>query len=89
MPKAKPVSVRLEQETSDRLGSVAASLDRPRSWVIEQAVKEFIDLQVWQLKAVDEGLRDADAGRLVAHEDVAAWVESWAKVGELPMPECK
>jgi predicted transcriptional regulator len=89
MPKPRSVSVRLDQELDDRLRSVADNLERSRSWVIEQAIREFVDLQSWHLAAIDEGIRDADAGRLVAHEDVAAWVESWGKADELPMPECK
>ncbi len=89
MPKARSTSIRLEQDLDDQLSSVAERLDRPRSWVIEQAIKEFVELQAWHLAAIDEGIRDADARRVVAHEDVVAWVESWGKPDQLPMPECK
>ena len=83
------ITVRLDPELGDKLSTVAARLDRPKSWVLEYALKEFIDLQFWQLAAIEEGLRDADAGRLVLHEDVVAWVESWGSADELPMPECE
>ena len=66
---------------------VVARLDRPKSWVVEHALKEFIELQLWQFAAIEEGLRDADAGRVVPHEDVVAWVESWGRPDERPMPE--
>jgi predicted transcriptional regulator len=88
MSKTAPLSVRLEPALNDRITVIAAALDRPKSWVIEQAVRDFVAMQEWQLAAIDEGIRAADAGRIAAHDDVAAWVESWGRPDELPMPEC-
>lgn len=88
MSKTAPVSVRLEPELNSQLAAIASALDRPKSWVIEQAVRDFVAVQKWQLDAIDEGIKAADAGLVVAHEDVVAWVESWGQAGELPMPKC-
>lgn len=88
MTKTTPVSVRLDPVLNDRVAAIAAALDRPKSWVIEQAVADFIATQEWQLAAIDEGIAAADAGRVAAHEDVVAWVRSWGHPDELPMPEC-
>lgn len=41
-----------------------------------------------RVTAIDAGIQAADAGRLVAHEDVVAWVGLWGRPDELPMPEC-
>jgi len=87
MSKAVPVSFRLQPEINEELGRVATSMDRPKSWVIERAVKDYLELQAWQLAAIDAGIADADAGNLVPHEDVVAWVKSWGTDDELPMPE--
>jgi predicted transcriptional regulator len=89
MAKAASVNLRLEPELDQKLSAVATRLDRSRSWVIQQALKEFIELQLWQMSAIEEGLRDVESGRVTAHEDVVAWVESWGQPDELPMPECK
>jgi len=62
---------------------------RPKSWVIEQAVRDFVALQQWQMAAIDQGIRAADAGLVVSHDDVAAWVRSWGRPNERPMPECE
>jgi predicted transcriptional regulator len=88
MVKTAPVSVRLDATLSEQVTAIAAALDRPKSWVIEQAVKDFVAVQEWQLAAIDEGIKAADAGRVAAHEDVAAWVKSWGRRDELPMPKC-
>jgi predicted transcriptional regulator len=86
--KVAPRSVRLDPAIGDRLTAIAAALDKPESWVIEQAVKDFVAVQEWQLAALQEGIQQADAGRLIPHERVVAWVESWGQPNERPMPEC-
>jgi predicted transcriptional regulator len=77
MTKMAPVSIRLEATLSDQVAAIAAALDRPKSWVIEQAVRDFVAVQEWQLAAIDEGIKEANAGQLVPHEAVVAWVRSW------------
>ena len=89
MAKAASVNLRLEPELDEKLSAVATRLDRSRSWVVQQALKEFIELQLWQMSAIQDGLRDVESGRVIAHEDVVTWVESWGQPDELPMPECK
>jgi predicted transcriptional regulator len=88
MTKTAPVSVRLEPALNDEVTAIAAALERSRSWVIEQAVRDFVAVQQWQLAAIDAGIAAADAGRVVAHDDVVAWVRSWGRPDELPTPEC-
>jgi len=87
--KSAPVSVRLQPTLNDQVAAIAAALDRPKSWVIEQAVKDYVSLEEWRLAAIEEGVRAADAGRVIAHEDVAAWVHSWNQPSELTPPKCE
>jgi predicted transcriptional regulator len=89
MTKTSPVSVRLEPALGARVAAIAAAFDRPKSSVIEQAVRDFVATQEWQLAAIDEGIGAADAGRVVVHGDVVAWVESWGRPDELPAPRCR
>ena len=83
------VSIDLDSALDREVGAIAADLDRPKSWVVEQAIRDFVALQRWQLTAIDEGIAQADANQLIPHEDVVAWVKSWDTPNELPMPECK
>jgi len=89
MTEAAIVNVALAPDLDDQVAEVATALNRPKSWVIEQAVREYVELQAWQLAAIDEGIRAADEGRTVPHEEVVAWVASWGTHHELPMPKCK
>ncbi len=40
------------------------------------------------LAAVDEGLADAKAGRIVSYEKIRRWLLSWGNDKELPPPKC-
>lgn len=86
MPKSLPVSLRLPPETNARLAAAAAALDRPKSWVIEQALNDYLATADWHRQAIEDGLRAADAGDVIAHDDVAAWVRSWNTPTERGMP---
>ena len=44
--------------------------------------------QLTIIEAILRGIADADAGRVVDHESVAEWLESWGTENELPPPRC-
>jgi len=47
----------------------------------------FDEVDVAADEAADaEGLADLDAGRVVTHESMKAWLLSWGTPGELPPP---
>lgn len=75
---AKVTSVRLEDELSSKLDALATSLDRPRAWVIEQAIKSYVEEQAWQVGTVSEALDEYRSGRaqLVPHEQVMGELEA-------------
>ncbi len=87
--KTAPVSIRLTQELNAQVMALAEAYDRPKSWIIEKAVQDYVAWEKQQLAAIAEGIRDAEAGRFVPHEAVVAWMDSWGTENELPMPTCK
>jgi predicted transcriptional regulator len=88
MTRSTPVSLRLDPDLLDRIAAIASALDRPRSWAIEQAVRDYVTVQEWQIGAIREGIEDAEAGRVVDHSEVADWVASWGTDSPKPMPKC-
>jgi predicted transcriptional regulator len=81
-----PVSLRLDPALHAEVAALAAAFDRSKAWVIEQAVREYLANQAWQLAAIREGLAAAEAGQTAAHADVAAWVAGWGTEDERPAP---
>ena len=70
MKSEKTVSFRAESETIDALDSIATAQDRPRSYLINEAISNYIELHAYQDALVRKGLEDMKKGRLVSHEDL-------------------
>jgi predicted transcriptional regulator len=66
------ISARISEDLSEQLNSLAQALGRNRSWVIEEALRGYIATEQQFLEAVEEGLRDFEAGRVFEHEEVMA-----------------
>ena len=66
----KTISFRAPAEKIEALDSLAAAQDRPRSYLINEAINNYLELQDYQDALVRKGLEDVRAGRVVSHEDV-------------------
>jgi predicted transcriptional regulator len=57
---------------------LAASLDRPKAWIIEQAIITYLEEQSWQVQVITEALDEyrAGAATLVPHEQVMERLEA-------------
>jgi len=64
------VNFRLESEKIAALDRLAQSLDRDRSYLLSEAVDSYLELHEWQIEQVQEGIRQADAGKLIDHDVV-------------------
>ncbi len=68
----KATSVRLDEDTLQRIGQMAESMDRPRAWLMAHAIKQYVEREEWFIHEVEKGIQAADEGRLVDHADVKA-----------------
>jgi predicted transcriptional regulator len=75
---ARVTSVRLSDELAVRLDALAASVDRPRAWLIEQAIARYVEEEAWQVAAVTEALVEYQDGgaTLHDHDDVMGRLEA-------------
>jgi predicted transcriptional regulator len=69
------VSVRLDSEVVSQLDELAGEMQRSRSFLIAQAVREFVEREYASFVAVREGEADIDAGRSLEGDGVRAWIE--------------
>jgi predicted transcriptional regulator len=64
------VNFRLENDKIAALDRLAKSLDRDRSYLLTEAVDSYLELHQWQIEQIHEGIREADAGKLIDHDVV-------------------
>ena len=68
----KVTSVRLDDETLARVGQIAEAMDRPRAWLMAEAIKQYVAREEWFIQEVEKGVKAADEGRLIDHADIKA-----------------
>jgi predicted transcriptional regulator len=73
----KSISFRTDSAYVDDLDSLAAAQKRDRTYVLNEAVEQYLAVQKHHLSLIREGLADAEAGRLTSHEDVVALTKTW------------
>jgi predicted transcriptional regulator len=69
---AMPISLRMPEDVVERLDKVAAVLERPRSWVILRAIRQYLADEGQEVLDVQEGIEEADRGECVPIEEVLA-----------------
>jgi predicted transcriptional regulator len=66
------ISARIPEDLKGDLTVLARALRRTPSWVIEEALRDYITREKDFLAAIDEGIQADDAGDLAEHADVVA-----------------
>jgi predicted transcriptional regulator len=66
----KTISFRAVSEKIDALDSLAQAQDRPRSYLINEAIANYIELHAYQDALVTKGLEEMRKGRVVSHDEV-------------------
>ena len=67
---AEAFTVRTETDIVHQLDSMAESLDRSRNYLVNQAIKEYLEAHAWQIEKITQGIAAADRGELVDHDQV-------------------
>ncbi len=66
----KTISFRAVTETIDKLDSLATAQDRPRSYLINEAINNYIELHAYQDALVRKGIEEMGKGRVVSHDEI-------------------
>ncbi|MGI9303733.1 MAG: CopG family ribbon-helix-helix protein [Gammaproteobacteria bacterium] len=86
----KTLSLRLDEETIEKLDLLAKATERSRGWLMARAVSQYVEHEAWQVEAVKQALGKLEDGRarFATHETVETWVESWDREDEQSPPTC-
>ncbi|MEO6196451.1 MAG: ribbon-helix-helix protein, CopG family [Thermoanaerobaculia bacterium] len=68
----------------DEIDSIAVELERPRDWVIQDALREYVSrhrLELRRWRETQEAIDAAERGEVVQGEEVFAWLDTWGREG--------
>jgi predicted transcriptional regulator len=70
----KTITFRLPEEKLQELDTVAEVQQRDRSFVINEAVTQYLSLHDYHRALIEEGIRQDEAGDVIDHETVRSMV---------------
>ncbi len=83
-------SIRLKPEIESPLENLAVKLDRSKNYIINQAIKEFLERKGVAEQRWSETLEAIDSvkqGKVIDESEVDEWLESWGSNKELKPPK--
>jgi predicted transcriptional regulator len=92
MNAVRPIAVKLDQDTRDRLKRLADAKDRSTHWMLREAVAQFVEREEKREAFRQAGLqawREYQAtGKHVTHDEADAWLAKLEAGEEAAAPEC-
>ena len=64
------ITIRTDDEIAEKIGSLAKAMDRPRNWVIVDALKQYIAEQAWQIEGIKQAKKSLAKGDGIAFDVV-------------------
>ena len=73
----RATTIRMEDTVLDRVDSMAKSVNRSRTWIINQAVEQFLSYEEWFVQEVQAGVNEVANGELASPEKVEQRFAKW------------
>ena len=70
-------SVRTKPELLEQFDAMAEATGRTRSYLVNQAMEDYIAREAWQVAEIRKALEEADAGDFVPDAAMHAFWERW------------
>ncbi len=77
MSQSSTMTIRLDADLKTRLDKLADATHRSKSYLAAEAVREYIELNEWQLQEIQAAVTEADAGDFASEESVNAVFGKW------------
>jgi RHH-type transcriptional regulator, rel operon repressor / antitoxin RelB len=80
-------TVRVDTDVKKRLERLAKSTGRSRSFLAAEAVRQYLEINEWQVAGIKRAIASLDHGEGIPHDSVKDWVASWGSASEKPAPK--
>ena len=79
MAEPKVLTLRLDSKLTRKLDKLADATRRSRSFLIAEAVREYVTLNEWQIEETTKALAEADRGDFASDKEVQQTLKRWAR----------
>jgi predicted transcriptional regulator len=71
------ITFRTERQKREALDRIAKSMDRDRSYILNQAIDYYLELHDWQLQQIERGIHAAEGGDFLTEDEIRAAIAKW------------
>ncbi len=71
------MTIRLEPELKQRLDQLAKATHRSKSFLAAEALRDFVELNEWQVQEIESALKEADSGDFASEQAVNETLNKW------------
>ncbi len=69
------VTAKLPDDIVARMDEIAERIERSKSWIVREAVVQWLDEEQRRYTLTLDALKEADEGHMIDHADLRAWAE--------------
>ena len=71
------LTVRIPLDIKAKLDKLADATKRSKSFLAQEAIRHYIDLETWQIAEIHKAIGEANAGDFATDNEVAAIINKW------------
>ena len=72
------MTIRLEPELKQRLDQLAEATQRSKSFLAAEALRDFIELNEWQIQEITDAIKEADNDDFASDKEVNKVLAKWS-----------
>ena len=73
------LTLRLDSRLKKKLEKLSRSTNRSKSFLASEAIREYIDVNEWQIAEIKKGLQEADRGDFATDEELQKVIDKWTR----------
>jgi predicted transcriptional regulator len=79
MAGSSVLTLRLDPKLSNQLDQLSKATSRNRSFVAAEAIREYVELNIWQIEETVKALGEADRGEFATAKEVTRTLTKWTR----------
>ncbi len=79
MPESSVLTLRLNHNLKKKLDRLCSAMSRSRSFIVTEAIRDYVALNDWQIAEIKKGIAEADRGEFASDAEVNRTLRKWTK----------
>ena len=79
MASSSVLTLRLDPKLKQQLDRLSRATNRSRSFVAAEAIREYVEINNWQIEETKKGLAEAEHGDFASDTDVERTIRKWTR----------